>query len=186
MAQGAGKMKHSDQSTDHDVAVKQYAILLPALLHEANGIWIRSGLFAAGNAALFAGTVQVYARPGQNAQLYFLAITGVVLCSCWWEIVHHGSVRQDHWEELLRRIEPHAFGDIPVIRNIRNDNRQKKTPRGRTICRALVLVFSVIWCVIAFVSYHSWMRMMIAVGTALIVPLCLRFSARHANYLPSK
>ena len=136
---------------DADRSLEQYRVLMSYLQYENSAYWMRANYFLLANSIVFGFTIRVVTsaaslrEPTSVAAIAVCSVAGFILVRLWWKALEAGAYWCDRWEDLLRQIEPSAFGPLAVLRDIDNHLEQPPIRRARSVARATVLLFVGLW-----------------------------------------
>jgi hypothetical protein len=129
-----------------ELALKKYIPVLAYLGTEATMFWSRSQLFLVAHSALlgFIGKdLPTSASRPDHARLGIFiawAAVGLVLSALWHLAITVGSQWVDWWKEVLKELEPAAFGSTQLWRS-----RPKTLVPARRVARFAASLFSIVW-----------------------------------------
>jgi hypothetical protein len=138
----------------------RYQILMNYLATEGQIFWSRSQLFLVASAALL-GFVTTRLPPVVLSTPWDQIITvgvgafgGLCLCRLWHRALKAGNFWIDRWEHLLTRLEPEAFGDLEVRRNVAQRPGGPARVSSRQVAFDAVWLFVILWSLVLL--YLFW------------------------------
>jgi hypothetical protein len=138
---------HAD--TEVDLALKRYDIVMKYLATENTLYWTRSQILLLANTALLgyaanqlnALDADLSKEPWTRLSVVLVeCLFGLLLCVAWHFGIDAGAYWMDRWQDLLTdRLEPVAFPDNDVFRNVK-----RPKPRSRTIALLLMAILALV------------------------------------------
>jgi len=139
--------------------VQQYEILMSYLQYENSAYWGRANFFLVASIA-FAGFVMTNIPSFEEAlswkQVFTFLVSsliGLSLSFLWWKSLQSGEFWIDRWHFLLKKIEPDVFGDMEVIRGMKQREGGPSRVSARRISRLTVGLFGVLWSLALIYSF---------------------------------
>ncbi len=136
------------------IAMQQYQTLMAYLAYENTIWWTRANYFLLASTALLAFVVAGLPPLERDVAwtkivaVSVMSLTGAILALFWWKSLRAGDFWIDRWHELLKQIEPRAFGSIKVIRSRDTPEAGYRPPPARAPTRHTVILFVVLWALV--------------------------------------
>jgi hypothetical protein len=129
-----------------DLALRQFDTLLRHVGTEETLTWTVCQLFTVANGGLLAFGASRFPKDTQWLSLTppaLISILGLYLSCFWWRSVKRAPGRSERWLRICRELEPVAFGETKVLRDL-----PERLPHSMlSVARAFV-----VWWVIALVA----------------------------------
>jgi hypothetical protein len=109
------------EEKERDLALRRYDTILKFHIYESTIYWTRNQFFGLLNAALLAFFAAVY-RDGKY-ELIFITTLGAVTSLLWVCTIFVSDDWLRRWQSICVQLEPLAFGDIDIFRNIGTPGR---------------------------------------------------------------
>lgn len=135
-----------DQTT-----LQQYGIVMNYFAQEKRAFVGRTNLFLIANAGMAGFVSNALARLSPNdawssiAQPTALCIAGLFVTWLWSRAIHMGTFWLGHYRQILKKLEPTAFGDVQVVRG--QEDGEEEHAEAKRIARASLALFAVLWVV---------------------------------------
>lgn len=136
-------------SRDKDIALERYGLILQTMEYEGSVFWNRSMLYLTGHTLLLGFVLtavpksQEEMRWARLAAVGFVCVAGIMLSYLWKQALVAGLYWLIHWRNLLRTLEPEAFGPHLVHRPF---PEKPGYVSATGIARQTSTLFFVLWC----------------------------------------
>ena len=138
---------------ERELSLKRYGQVLGYMQYESNIFWVRSQHFLTAHAFLFGfvlANMPVTSTSITWARIYTLAgasIGGICLAHLWRQALRAGKYWLAHWTDILRKLEPAAYGNILVHREF----PPKPNYVGATnVAKRTADLFFILWLLTSF------------------------------------
>ena len=132
-------------------ALQQYAIVMNYFAQEKRAFVGRTNLFLIANAGMAGFVSNALARLSPNdawsalAQPATLCIAGLAVTWLWSRAISMGTFWLEHYREILKKLEPTAFGEVNVLRG--KEPKEEESAEAKRIARASLKLFAILWVI---------------------------------------
>ncbi len=129
----------------------RYSTLMSYLQYENSMYWGRANFFLVGSTALFGFFAANLPAPSPSTEwhrviaLAVVGLAGFILTLLWHRCMWAGEFWLDRWHTLLKEIEPLAFGDRMVFRDVQRREGGPRLVHARPVARRTVYLFYCLW-----------------------------------------
>ncbi len=135
-----------DQTT-----LQQYGIVMNYFAQEKRAFVGRTNLFLIASAGMAGFVSNALSRLSPNdawsaiAQPAALCVAGLFVTWLWSRAINMGTYWLEHCQQVLKKLEPTAFGDLNVLRGM--EAREEEHSEAKRIARASLSLFALLWVI---------------------------------------
>ncbi len=144
-------MSSAPGSGDNTTTLERFGQVMSYLQYENSMYWERGSFFMLASTALFGfmatNLLPLGATPRWEKVLVLLVVSvaGGALTVLWHRSLHAAEWWIDRWHKILRDLEPRAFGDTVLFRELPPDKGGPPRIRMRSITKWTLVLFYVLW-----------------------------------------
>ena len=141
----------STDGGDNATVLEKYGHVMSYLQYENSVYWQRGNFFMIASTALFGFMASNLAPLGASPRwekilaLLVVSVAGGTLSVLWHRSLLAAEYWIDHWHEVLRELEPQAFGDTHLFRTPPPDKGGPRRIRMRRITEHTLVLFYILW-----------------------------------------
>jgi uncharacterized protein involved in cysteine biosynthesis len=146
---------------EQKIALEQFRNVVGYLQYENMAYWTRSGFLLATQAALLGFSARVVPTSTNAlsapaiAICVCLAVVALIICWIGLKMINNSITWIDRWIQILREIEPLAYGDRKVFRGTETSYGDPGKHFARDTAKYLIFVFVVAW--LALLVYAGYL-----------------------------
>lgn len=136
---------------DPKIALEQFRNIIGYLQYENTAYWTRSGFLLASQAALLGFSARIVPTTAHvdnvPSMVISIALALLALAICWigLKMIENSVTWINRWIGILEQIEPVAYGEIKVFRDLESPNDGPMSHFSRETAKYLIYVFVIAW-----------------------------------------
>jgi len=142
--------------------LEQFGQVMSYLQYENSVAWDRANFYLLASTALLGLGAASLLPLGKAPEwekviiLSVLCLAGLRLSYLWKRMLDAADYWQNYWHEILRNLEPEAFGELKLFRVPLPEQGGPARPRVRELGRQTLMLFVILWgLLLAYVLFHA-------------------------------